>query len=252
MKIIAVADYQEMSEKAAQYVIERVKNNPSIHLGLATGGTPKGLYQQLINDHQTNFTSYIKVTTFNLDEYVGLAPINPASYHYYMEEQLFQHVDINRRNTFIPNGVAENLKQECQRYDEKVLLEGGIDLQILGIGENGHIGFNEPGTPFGSTTHVVSLTESTLRANAKYFSSEKDIPTHAITMGIATIMKSKEILLLASGLSKRPAMKRLLECAIEESFPASILRQHPQVTIIADRDALPKSFQSSVTEHSRV
>lgn len=238
MKLLKVKDYQEMSQKAAEYIIEKVRESPSLILGLATGGTPVGTYQKLIEDHQNNETSYKTVTTFNLDEYVGLSGENKQSYRYYMNENLFNHIDIEKKNTHIPLGDADDLQAECLRYEKLIAGHGGVDLQILGIGQNGHIGFNEPGTSFDSTTHVIDLAASTIKANARYFEREEDVPTKAITMGISSIMNSKEILLLISGESKREALKQLLSGEVNEDFPASVLNNHPSVTIIADQDAL--------------
>ena len=238
MKLIEVKDYQEMSRVAADYLLSKVKKSNKITLGLATGGTPQGLYQELINDHQENKTSYQHVSSFNLDEYIGLSGNHPNSYCHYMKENLFNHIDIPLENTHIPSGKAADLDGECQAYDEKIHSEGGIDLQVLGIGSNGHIGFNEPGTSFDSPTHIVELTPSTREANARYFDSIEEVPSHAITMGIASILKSKEILLLASGHSKQDAMKKLVEGKISEDFPASVLNRHSNVTVIADEEAL--------------
>jgi glucosamine-6-phosphate deaminase len=211
-----------------------------MNLGLATGGTPKGLYDRLIQDHKEHGTFYKHVTSFNLDEYVGMKPQDPNSYHYYMADALFNHIDIDVSNTHVPNGLADTPEEECRRYDEMIQNHGGIDLQILGIGQNGHIGFNEPGTSFNSPTHIVTLEESTRKANARYFNSLDEVPTQAITMGIESIMKSKEILLLISGEAKAEAMYQLLNGEITEDFPASILKKHHCVTIIADQEALAK------------
>jgi glucosamine-6-phosphate deaminase len=238
MKIIEVKDYAEMSHKAAEFIIEKVNLFPSIKLGLATGGTPLGTYQILIEDHRNNGTSYRNVTTFNLDEYIGLSGENKNSYQFYMNDLLFNHIDINTDKTNIPRGDIEDLQNECQRYEELMNKLGGIDLQILGIGKNGHIGFNEPGTSFNTKTHVVKLAESTIKANAKYFNRIEEVPTKAITMGISTIMKSKEILLLISGENKKEALYKLLNEDITENFPASVLKNHPYVTIIADKAAV--------------
>ncbi|MET3321917.1 UNVERIFIED_ORG: glucosamine-6-phosphate deaminase [Peribacillus simplex] len=238
MNIIKVQDYKEMSQSAANIVIRKVKENSKIKLGLATGGTPKGTYDALIEDHMQNNTSYENVTSFNLDEYIGLDSNDPNSYHYYMDQSLFAHININKEQTYLPNGAADNLDKECTRFDKMIEILGGIDLQILGIGQNGHIGFNEPGTSFSSGTHVVALEESTRQANARYFDSIDEVPTHAITMGIATIMKSKEILLLISGEEKAETLKKLIHGDITEEFPASILKKHNNVTIIADQKAL--------------
>ena len=240
MQIIKVKNYQEMSNKAAEYIIQKVVQFPNCNLGLATGGTPIGTYQNLIEDHQKNGTSYRDVTTFNLDEYIGLAASNKNSYHYFMNDQLFKHIDINPERTFIPRGDAADIQKECLRYEECIERHGGIDLQLLGIGSNGHIGFNEPGASFESNTHVVNLTQSTINANSRFFANKDEVPTKAITMGIATIMKSKEILLLASGSKKSEALFNLLNLEVNEGFPASILQKHPSVTIIADEEALSR------------
>lgn len=238
MRIIEVNDYQQMSNRAADYIIEKVVQNPSIKLGLATGGTPVGTYKRLIEDHKKNGTSYQKVTTFNLDEYMGLSGDNKNSYRYFMDDQLFNYIDMNKAKTNIPSGIADDFQDECNRYEDLIAKSGGVDLQILGIGSNGHIGFNEPGTSFGSKTHIVKLAPSTIQANARFFNRIEEVPTKAITMGIATIMKSKEILLLVSGEKKKEALFRLLKGEINESFPASVLKNHPCVTIIADKAAI--------------
>lgn len=238
MKLIEVKDYQEMSQVAADYLLSKVKNSDHLTLGLATGGTPQGLYEALINDHKQNRTSYQHVSSFNLDEYIGLSGKHPNSYYHYMNENLFKHIDIDSANTHIPSGKAVAPEKECEAYDEKIRSHGGIDLQILGIGSNGHIGFNEPGTSFESDTHIVELAQSTREANARYFDSIDEVPAQAITMGISSIMKSKEILLLVSGEAKQVAMKKLVEGEISENFPASILNRHDHVTVIADKEAL--------------
>ncbi|MEH7306606.1 glucosamine-6-phosphate deaminase [Neobacillus drentensis] len=238
MRIIEVEDYQQMSNRAADFIIKKVVQNPGIKLGLATGGTPIGTYKSLIEDHQKNGTSYQKVNTFNLDEYIGLSGDQENSYRYFMDNQLFNYIDINKVKTNIPSGIAADYQVECNRYEDLITEHGGIDLQILGIGSNGHIGFNEPGTSFDSKTHIVELAASTIQANARFFNRIEEVPTKAITMGISTIMKSKEILLLVSGEKKREALFRLLNGEINESFPASVLKNHPCVTIIADKVAI--------------
>ncbi|MGG3467198.1 glucosamine-6-phosphate deaminase [Neobacillus pocheonensis] len=238
MKIIEVKDYTEMSRKAAEYIIDKVCHNPKIKLGLATGGTPIGTYKNLIEDHKKKGTSYQDVTTFNLDEYVGLSGDNKNSYRYFMDEQLFNHIDINKSKTNVPRGDIINFEAECLRYEDLIEKHGGIDLQILGIGSNGHIGFNEPGTSFNSNTHMVELAQSTINANARFFNRIEEVPTKAITMGISSILKSKEILLLVSGENKKEALFKLLNGEINESFPASVLKKHPCVTIIADKAAV--------------
>jgi len=238
MKIIRTKNYDEMSKKAADIVLKKIKTSSFLSLGLATGSTPLGLYKHLIQDYLKSYTSYEYVTTFNLDEYVGLKPHHPDSYHSFMKKHLFHHLDIPTDQTHIPDGIAEDLKSECKRYEKVIQDAGGIDLQILGIGTNGHIGFNEPDTSFHSSTHVVSLADSTRKDNARFFKNPEEVPTHAITVGLKTIFNSKEILLLVSGKNKAPILKQLVEGNINESLPASILKKHNHVTIIADEDAL--------------
>ncbi|WP_077615869.1 glucosamine-6-phosphate deaminase [Caenibacillus caldisaponilyticus] len=239
MKVIRVKDYQELGKKAAAIIIEHVKAKPDAVLGLATGSTPQTTYRELIRDHKENGTSYRQVTTVNLDEYIGLSPEDPNSYHYFMKKELFEAIDIASENTHLPNGEAADLEAECRRYDDLIRSVGGIDLQLLGIGRNGHIGFNEPGTSFQTRTHVVELAEDTRKANARFFPSLDAVPTSAITMGIQNILESKRILLLASGPAKAEAMARLLnQREITEAFPASCLHLHDDVTVIADEAAL--------------
>lgn len=239
IRVVAVSDYEELSREAARRIIAAVRQYPASVLGLATGSTPEGTYRELVRDHREKGTSYQQVTTFNLDEYVGLAANDPHSYHAYMEQHLFCHLDIPRGQTHLPDGTAEEPEVECRRYEEMIREAGGIDLQVLGIGVNGHIGFNEPGTPFSSETQVVQLAESTRQANQIHFEDPEQVPTHAITMGMATILRSRGILLLASGAKKAPVIQRLLtEAEITPDLPASILRSHEDVTLIADQEAL--------------
>jgi glucosamine-6-phosphate deaminase len=240
MKIVQAKDYQDMSSIACQIILEKIKSAPSLTLGLATGSTPKGLYDCLAADYKENRTSYKNIHTVNLDEYIGLPKEDKNSYHTFMNENLFKHIDIPVSQTYIPNGLADDLAEECRRYDRQIKMLGGIDLQVLGIGQNGHIGFNEPGTPFSSRTHVVDLDESTIEANSRFFSSIEEVPNQAITMGIASILDSREILLLASGKSKAEAVYHLLNGIPDEKFPASVLQLHPHVTIVADAEALQK------------
>ncbi|SEM70498.1 glucosamine-6-phosphate deaminase [Lihuaxuella thermophila] len=242
MQLVKAKDYQELCRMAAERIIGKVKRARNIKLGLATGGTPTGVYRELIEDHRKNGTSYRHVTTFNLDEYVGLSPEHPSSYHYYMNKNLFEHIDIPKEKTYLPNGMSADLEAECRRYETLIEAEGGIDIQILGIGLNGHIGFNEPGTPFDSLTHVVQLAETTREANSRYFGSPDEVPTHAVTMGIGTIMKSREILLLVNGRNKADILRRLFEEKVTEQLPASVLKTHPHVTIIADEEACSRLY----------
>ena len=238
LEIIKADNYEEMSRIAAEKVIEKIKEKPNAVLGLATGSTPEGLYKLLIEDHKKHYTSYRYVKTVNLDEYVGLDKDDKNSYFTFMREKLFNHIDVNLDNTNVPDGTAANMEEEAIRYEKYIHEIGGVDLQILGIGHNGHIGFNEPGTSFKSTTHLIKLAERTREANARYFNSMDEVPTEAITMGIQSIMDSKEIILLVSGASKAEALKNLVYGEITEDFPASVLRLHNKVTIIADQDAL--------------
>ncbi|MET3697548.1 glucosamine-6-phosphate deaminase [Bacillus oleivorans] len=238
MKIIACKDYKEMSQTAAKEIIALVKKGTPFTLGLATGSTPEGVYRELVDDFNQGQTSYSHVTSVNLDEYVGLSKSDLNSYHYYMQAKLFQYIDLPSDQQLIPDGTAQDLEAECENYEQNILKSGGVDLQILGIGHNGHIGFNEPGTSFTSRTHVVELAEKTRKANARFFPSIDQVPTKAVTMGIATIMESKRILLLVSGKSKADTIARLLNGTVEESFPASILNLHADVTVIADEEAL--------------
>lgn len=238
MKLIEVNTYAELSKLAAEMIIEKVQNSSRITLGLATGATPIGTYEKLIEAHQQSGVSYRHVHTFNLDEYVGLASHHPESYHYFMEKHLFQHIDIPRENIHLLDGMATDLEAECARYERLIQEAGGIDLQLLGIGVNGHIGFNEPYTPFDSKTHVTNLTKETKEANARYFASYEQVPSQALTMGIATIMQAKEIILLISGKNKAEILAKLLESEVTEALPASILKTHPNAVLIADQEAL--------------
>ncbi|MGG2105053.1 glucosamine-6-phosphate deaminase [Lysinibacillus pakistanensis] len=232
MKWIEVNSYDEMSKVAANIFTKQLQEKPTSILGLATGGSPVGMYEELVKRQQGGQVSFKDVITFNLDEYVGLDQTSPASYWTFMHEQLFNHVDIKEENIHLPNGKAEDLAAECIAYDARIKEAGGIDLQLLGIGVNGHIGFNEPGTPFESLTNIVELTESTRTENAIYFDDPKDVPTHAITMGIQSIMNAKEIVLIAFGEKKLKAIERLKSGIINEDFPASQLLNHPNVTVI--------------------
>lgn len=237
MKLIQTGTYEELSQMAAAQIISKIQANPRLNLGLATGSTPTGVYKRLIQDHEENKTSYKQINTFNLDEYIGISKKDPNSYHYFMCENLFDHIDIPLDHTHIPDGTAKDLDEECRRYEMFIQEHGGIDLQILGIGQNGHIGFNEPGTSFSSRTHIINLAESTRKANSRFFESLEDVPTQAITMGIASIMESKEVFLFVSGASKAEALARLMNGEVSEQFPASILKNHQNVTIFADKEA---------------
>lgn len=237
MNIITVDNYSEMSKTAAQLVEQQISENHEAVLGLATGSTPLGLYEQMIKGHKERGISYQKVQTLNLDEYRGLSKTHPNSYYTFMCEKLFNQLDIPLENVHLPDGIAQPVEAECRRYEALFDKIGPPHLQILGMGTNGHIGFNEPGTPEHSLTHCVKLEDSTRANNARFFTSAEEVPTHAITLGIASILKSGKILLLASGQKKAKAVKRLLDQEISEDFPASFLWKHEDVTLIVDRDA---------------
>ena len=232
LKWIEAANYEEMSKLAADMFKAELKHNPKMVLGLATGGTPEGFYKELVEAYQAGDISFEQAQSYNLDEYVGINPTNEASYHYYMDQNLFNHVDMKRENIHVPKGNTADLQAAAAQYDTMIEAAGGVDIQLLGIGVNGHIGFNEPGTPFTLGTNVVELTESTRDANKIYFNSIDEVPTHAITMGIQTIMNAKKVVLLISGASKQEAMDRLRSGEVTEDFPASALHNHKDVTVI--------------------
>lgn len=240
MRIIKVKDYEELSREACHFILDHMTQNEKLVLGLATGSTPEGLYSNLVERFKQGEASFKHVTSFNLDEYVGLSAEDPQSYRHYMNEKLFSHVDIPAENAHVPNGASIDIEQECKDYEKRIEESGKIDVQILGLGLNGHIGFNEPGTPFSSRTHIIDLDDSTREANSRFFQSLEEVPTKAVTMGIGTIMESKEILLLVSGKNKAEAVARLMNGEVSTDFPASVLKQHKNVTVIADEDALSK------------
>lgn len=224
-------NYDALSDRAAEIFLSSIRRNPRIVLGLPTGRTPVRMYERVVAACTRDYHCFRDVVTFNLDEYVGIERSNPASYYAFMKQHLFDFTDIDASNAHIPNGAASNVALECERYEHDIAAAGGIDLTFLGLGSNGHIGFNEPGAPFDSRTRVVTLTESTRIANAALFPNG-EVPTQAITMGIATILESKSIVLLASGEKKRAAIERLRSGEISEEFPASALWKHPDVTVL--------------------
>lgn len=236
MKVIVVKTYDEMSREAFSVMKEVVTANPRAVLGLATGSTPIGLYQNMIADHEKNGTSYREISTVNLDEYAGLDVTSDQSYIYFMRHNLFDHIDVKPENTHIENGKAADRQAECERYNA-LLEELPRDIQVLGIGSNGHIAFNEPGTPFGSVTHIVDLTESTIKDNSRMFASIDEVPRQAFTMGLKNIMNAKKILILANGSNKAKAVYGLVRGEVTEKVPASILQLHPDCTLICDEAA---------------
>ena len=234
MKVIKVKNYDEVSAEAFKVMKEVVANKPEAVLGLATGSSPIGLYENMIKDHKENGTSYAKCQSFNLDEYVGIDRNHSQSYWTFMHENLFHGIDLPEDKIHVPYG---NTKADCEGY-EKAMENVSVDIQVLGIGGNGHIGFNEPGTPFTEETHIVDLTEKTRSDNARFFENDiNKVPTQAITMGIATIMKAKKILLVASGANKADAVAAMVNGPVDPACPASVLQNHPDVVVIVDEEA---------------
>lgn len=237
MRIIKAKDYEDMSKKAANLIRAQVTLKPDCVLGLATGSTPIGTYQRLIGDYRAGDLDFSRVRTVNLDEYRGLARENKQSYYHFMQEHLFSHVNIAPGASFIPDGMNEDAQAVCDAYEETIRALGGVDLQLLGLGNNGHIGFNEPGAVFEKETHCVDLAQSTIEANARFFESAGDVPTQAYTMGIQTIMRAKKILVIANGAGKAEILKKAFYGPVTPEVPASILQMHPDVTVIADEAA---------------
>lgn len=239
MKVIITKNYEELSDKAAEIMLGVVKQNPRAVLGLATGTTPLGLYAKMIADHRENGTDYSQIRMVNLDEYKGLPKTHEQSYAYFMKKNLFEGLGIAPEQTNIEDGTAKDEKSECARYDA-LLEELPRDIQLLGLGSNGHIAFNEPGTPFGSGTHVVTLAESTVKDNARLFGDISEVPRKAYTMGIKQIMQAKKVLILASGSNKADAVYKMVRGEVTEQVPASVLQLHPDCTLVADGAAARK------------
>ena len=240
MRIYEAKDYQEMSRKAANILAAQVILKPDCVLGLATGSSPIGTYDQLVEGYEKGDLDFSEVKTFNLDEYIGLDHENDQSYYYFMHQHLFDRINIDPANTNVPNGMAEDIAAECERYEELIRSLGGVDIQLLGIGRNGHIGFNEPADSFDKMTHCVDLTESTIEANKRFFASADDVPRQAVSMGSGTIMKAKKILLIACGEDKADAVAKSFFGPVTPEVPASILQLHSDVVVIADTAALSK------------
>jgi glucosamine-6-phosphate deaminase len=238
VKIIEAADYKSMSRKAANIISAQVILYPKSVLGLATGSTPLGVYRQLIDWFKKGDIDFSSVNCVNLDEYCGLRPDHPQSYHYYMHKNFFDNVNIPEENIHIPNGLASDTTAECMDYDRMIADLGGIDLQLLGLGITGHIGFNEPSVSFDKTTHKVALEDETILANSKFFDNPRDVPEYAITMGIKSIMQAKKILMLVSGAQKASILEKSLFGPVTPLVQASILQFHPDVTVVADAEAL--------------
>ena len=232
MKLIEVKSYKALSRSAANIISAQVIIKPDSVLGLATGSSPIGAYRQLIEWYEKGDVDFSGVTSVNLDEYVGLSPKHPQSYRYFMNNNFFDHININKENTFVPYGIADDLNEECRRYDEKIKRLGGIDLQLLGIGLDGHIGFNEPDEHFTKNTHIADLHDSTIRANSRFFENKDMVPKRALTVGMVSIMQAKRILLIASGKEKREILEKAFFGPITPKVPASILQLHPNLTVI--------------------
>lgn len=241
ISIYKAKDYKELSRKAANIISAQIIMKPSCVLGLATGTSPIGIYNQLTEWYEKGDLDFSEVSTVNLDEYIGLDAANPQSYRYFMNTNLFDRVNIDIHNTNVPNGMAEDLEGECDSYDNLIHVLGGIDLQLLGLGHNGHIGFNEPGESFEKGTHIVDLSPSTIDANSRLFESKEDVPRRAITMGIRTIMQAGIVLLVASGKDKAYIVRDAFWGKISPEVPASVLQLHKNLIVVADEDALSKS-----------
>ncbi|USF27720.1 Glucosamine-6-phosphate deaminase 1 [Firmicutes bacterium ASF500] len=246
MKIFREKDYDAMSRRAATVIAGEIVHNPACLLGLATGSTPEGAYKYLVDWYKQGLLSFQNVRSVNLDEYVGLAPDHDQSYRYFMQSNLFDHVDIAPENTRVPDGLTKDALAFCADYDAYIRAQGYVDLQLLGIGRNGHIGFNEPDDHFVKETHVVDLAESTIDANARFFASRDDVPKQAISMGMGAIMGAKKVLLCASGEDKADAICRAVSGAITSQCPGSILQLHPNMVLVADEAALSKLIASGV------
>lgn len=240
MKIYKAKDYKDMSRKAANIISAQVIMKPNCVLGLATGSTPIGTYDQLVEWYNKGDLDFSEVTTVNLDEYKGLPRTNDQSYYYFMHQHLFNRVNIDPERTNVPNGMEPDAEKECGRYEELIRSLGGVDLQLLGLGHNGHIGFNEPGEAFQKETHCVDLTESTIEANKRFFASADDVPKQAYTMGIKTIMQAKKILIVVNGENKADIVERAFFGPVTPEVPASILQLHNDVTLVGDEAALAK------------
>ena len=238
MKLYIAKDYEDMSKKSANIIASKVILCPNCVLGLATGSTPEGTYKNLVQAYENGNLDFSQIKAVNLDEYKGLSKEDEQSYAFFMKKNLFKHINIDLKNTYIPNGLAEDIEKECKRYDSVIEDLGGVDLQLLGIGTNGHIGFNEPADAFQKGTHHVKLTDETINANSRFFENMDLVPKYAYSMGIKSIMSAKSILLIASGKAKANAIYETIYGDIRPSVPSTILQLHPNVTIVADEDAV--------------
>ena len=246
MRIYECADYRAMSRRAASLIAAQVVLKPEGVLGLATGSTPIGLYSQLVEWYKQGDLSFAGIRSVNLDEYLGLAPTHEQSYRYFMQQNLFDHIDIKPENTHMLNGLAADPDAECAAYDQLIRELGGVDLQLLGMGHNGHIAFNEPGDDFGLETHVVTLTDRTIDANTRFFENRDEVPRHALTMGIKNIMQARRILIIVSGEEKADTVCKAFAGPVTKDVPASVLQLHPDVTLVGDKAALSKLVEAGV------
>ena len=237
MKIIVLNDRQQINQQAASIFADVINSKEHPVLGLATGSSPVGLYQELIKLNQEKKIDFSQVTTVNLDEYWGLEPTHPQSYRYFMNTNLFDHVNIDKAKTYVPNGLAENPQQACAQYDQLIESLGHTDIQLLGVGSNGHLAFNEPDDKLVSPTHITNLKQSTIEANSRFFDKIEDVPTQAITMGMGSILKSRKIVLIATGAAKAEAIRSLTNDYIDPQVPITLLKLHPDVTIFVDTEA---------------
>ncbi|KHM53075.1 glucosamine-6-phosphate deaminase [Anaerovibrio lipolyticus DSM 3074] len=247
MRVLITDSYDQMGLEAAKIVAGQIYLKPNSVLGLATGSTPLSMYERLVAVHRTVGLDFSEVTTFNLDEYIGMGPDNPQSYHYFMQEHFFKHINIKPENVHIPNGMAQDVIAEGERYEQLIAAKGGIDLQVLGIGQNAHIGFNEPDVKFAATTHKVELDEETILDNSRFFNNVDEVPRYAISMGIKTIMMAEHVVLLANGKNKARAVYKAVCGDVTPEAPASILQLHRDVVVILDKEAaelLPANFVS--------
>jgi glucosamine-6-phosphate deaminase len=249
MRVIIERDYDALSVRAADFITQLIKRKPNAVLGMATGSTPLGLYRELRRRHKEEELDFSRVTTFNLDEYYGLKREHPQSYHHFMWETLFKHINVREANVNIPSGTPQDIESACAEYEQRIKDAGGIDLQILGIGTNGHIGFNEPGSSLASRTRLVTLTTGTITDNSRFFSADEEVPQFAITMGVGTIMEAKTCLIMASGASKATAWADFIEGPVTAFVPASVLQFHPQVIAIGDEEATSKLKNIDYYQH---
>ena len=236
MKIVYL-EKSEIEKEIAQVFIDEIKKNPRCVLGFATGSSPLGIYKNLIDANKKGEVSFKDITTFNLDEYIGLTEDNDQSYRYYMNNNLFKYIDIDMKNTHVPSAFVRT-NEEAEKYDQMIESMGGIDVQLLGLGSDGHIAFNEPGTDFNSLTHIVNLTEQTIKDNSRFFNRIEDVPTKACTMGLKSIMNAKKVVLIATGKSKKAVIDRLVKGEISEDLPVSILEKHDNATIYVDKELM--------------